>query len=408
MNLAEETQDTQRDQMENQTNTINRRHISLVLILLATLTLVGCDPLPAEEARSGGEQRQEQESEVAFDYAPVPGEGWEISTPQEKGLDPELVEDLYQEAEDLDSLYSVLLVKDGMLVAEKYYHGASRDEETLMQSASKSMLSAVVGIALEEGCLSSLDQKMIDFFPEVADQVTDPGKREITLRQMLQMRSGYPDEEDDAAYMEALYYGVYPPLIEAFPLVSPPGTDFHYSNLTYSWLAILLERACGPDLRDFSQQVLFGPMEAEVGEWIKDRDGYYIGSGGIYLTARDAAKFGLLYLNGGEYGGEQVVPASWVDDSLTNYSQRAKDYGWGFPFKEMGYGYGWWTASVGEHDFWFAWGHGGQFIVLMDDLDLVIVTTADPFFRQNDGNSWKHEKAIFKLVGDFISSLPAE
>ncbi len=392
------------------TNTVSDAlHSFLIVIILSTFMLAACDSSPsAGDDRSGEDERVEEETFPARDYAPLEREDWAVSSPEEQDLDPDLVEDLYQDAEDLDTLYSVLLVKNGRLVAEKYFNGASRDEATLLQSATKSMLSAIVGIALEEGCLSSLDQKMIEFFPEVADQVTDPAKREITLRQMLQMRSGYPDEETDAAYMEALYYGVYPPLIEDFPLVNPPGADFHYSNLTYSWLAIILERACGPDLRDFSQQVLFEPIEAEVGEWIKDREGYYIGSGGIYLTPREAAKFGQLYLEGGSYQGEQVVPADWVNESLVNYSERAKDYGWGFPFKEMGYGYGWWTASVGKHDFWFAWGHGGQFIVLLDDLDLVIVTTADPFFRQNDGNSWKHEKAVFKLVGDFISSLPAE
>jgi CubicO group peptidase (beta-lactamase class C family) len=265
----------------------------------------------------------------------------------------------------------------------------------------------LVGIAIEEGCLSSLDQKMIEFFPEVADQVTDPRKREITIRQMLQMRSGYPDEETDAAYLEALYYGVYPPLIEAFPLVSDPGTDFHYSNLTYSWLAILLERACGPDLKAFAQGHLFEPTETEVGDWLKDREGNYIGSGGIHVTARDAARFGWLYLRDGAYEGTQVVPADWVHASLQTYSEGARDYGWGFAFKDLGYGYGWWTARVGDRNFSFAWGHGGQLIVLLDELDMVIVTTADPFFGQHDGESWRHEKATFNLVGDFIESLPS-
>jgi hypothetical protein len=74
----------------------------------------------------------------------------------------------------------------------------------------------------------------------------------------------------------------------------------------------------------------------------------------------------------------------------------------------MGYGYGWWTARAGDHDIVFAWGHGGQLIVLLDELDMLIVTTADPFFGQHDGESWKHEKATFNLVGDFIASMPTE
>lgn len=373
-----------------------------IMVLVMAISLVGCD------STQGEGPGHSQETGLEVDYTPRQDGDWETSTPEELGLDPDLVEDLYREAGDLSTLYSVLLVKDGKLVAESYFNGASREEKTLLQSVSKSMISALVGIALEDGCLSSIDQKMIEFFPEIADRVTDPRKAEVTLRQMLQMRTGYPDEETDSAYLDALYWGVYPPLIEDFPLVSPPGAAFHYSNLTYSWLAITLERACGPDLRDFAQRHLFGPMGVEVGEWLKDRQGNYIGSGGIHLTAREAARFGTLYMDGGEFEGEQIISGEWVADSFRNYSKQAKDYGWGFPFREMGYGYGWWTARAGKHEFWFAWGHGGQLIVLLDELDLVIVTTADPFFGQHDGNSWTHEKAVFKLVGNFISSLPGE
>ena len=378
---------------------------SLVIVcsVLILASLAGCGTTPATKP-----DRSAEETIQTVGYRPLPGDDWEASTPEEQGLDPALIDELYEDAEELETLYSLLVFKDGFLIAEQYFNGGSVDEKTLIQSASKSYISALVGIAIEEGCLAGLDQKMIEFFPEVADEVTDPRKREVTIRQLLQMRSGYPDEETDSAYLEALYWGVYPPLIEAFPLVSEPGTDFHYSNLSYSWLAIILERACGPDLKDFARQHLFEPTETEVGDWLKDREGNFIGSGGIHVTARDAAKFGLLYMRHGAYEGAQVVPADWVEASLQTYTERARNYGWGFAFKDLGYGYGWWTASVGDHDFSYAWGHGGQLIVLLDDLDMLIVTTADPFFGQHNGDSWKHEKATFNLVGDFIASLPRE
>jgi CubicO group peptidase (beta-lactamase class C family) len=370
--------------------------------MLIVASLSGCDD--AAETEPG---LSTEETVLKAEYRPLPGDDWEVSTPGEQGLDTALIEEVYENAAGLETLYSLLIIKDGFLIAEQYFNGGSVDEQTLIQSASKSYISALVGIALEQGCLSSIDQKMIEFFPEVAGEVTDPRKREITLRQLLQMRSGYPDEETDAAYMEALYWGVSPPLIEAFPLVTDPGADFHYSNLTYNWLAIILERACGLDLRDFAREHLFEPTDTEVGDWLKDREGNYIGSGGIHVTARDAAKFGLLYLRDGAYKGTQVVPADWVDASLQTYSEDARDYGWGFAFKDLGYGYGWWTGRAGNHDFVFAWGHGGQLIVLLDELDMLIVTTADPFYGQHDSESWKHEKATFNLVGKFIKSLPS-
>jgi len=372
---------------------------SLILVLSM---LVGCDNSPPFEAGSSPEELK------TVDYAPLQGDDWQASTPGEQGLDPALLEELYQEAAEMETLYSLLVVKNGYLIAEDYFNGGAVGNKTLLQSVSKSFISALVGIALEQGCLSSLEQKMVDFFPELAGQITDPRKKQITIREMLQMRGGYPDEETDSAYLEALYWGEYPHLIIDFPLVSDPGTRFDYSNLTYNWLAIILARACGTDLKSYAQVQLFQPMDIEVGDWLQDRDGHYIGSGGIHLTARDAARFGWLYLRQGEYAGGQIIPPGWVHDSLQTYSEKARNYGWSLSLRDLGYGYGWWTARAGEHPVSFAWGHGGQLIVLLEEFDMVIVTTADPFFAQHDGDSWKHERATMNLVGDFIQSLPGE
>lgn len=362
---------------------------SLILILSM---LVGCSP-STEELE-------------AIDYTPLSRVDWPISTPEEQDLDPMLVSELYYNAAELETLYGLLVVKNGSLIAEDYFNNGSVEQIALLQSATKSYISALVGIALEQGCLTTIDQKMVDFFPELEDQITDPRKKLITIREMLQMRDGYPDEETDQAYLDALYWGEYPFLIEEFPLVNEPGTKFNYSNLTYNWLAIILARTCGTDLKSFAEENLFYPIDTEVGDWLQDRDGHFIGSGGIHVTARDSARFGLVYLNQGNYEGEQIIPIDWVSDSLQSYSENARDYGSSLSFRDLGYGYGWWTARAGDHNFSFAWGHGGQLIVLLDQLDMVIVTTADPFFGQHDGNSWKHEKAIINLVGEFIKSLP--
>jgi CubicO group peptidase (beta-lactamase class C family) len=375
--------------------------LSACMILLLS-ALSACDSSTSYETGLSAEEVE------AIDYAPVERDDWEVSTPEEQGVDPQLVAALYHNAADLETLYGLLVVKNGYLVAEDYYNGGAFWKAVLLQSASKSYLSALVGIAIDQGCLSGLDQKMMDFFPEYAGRISDSRKEQITIREMLQMRAGYPDEESKQAYLDALYWGEYPHLLVDFPLVSDPGTRFNYSNLTYNWLAIILARTCGTDLKSYAQQHLFEPTEMEVTDWLQDRDGYYIGSGGIHMTARDAARFGMLFLRDGKYEGRQVIPAGWVQDSLKTYSENARNYGSSVAFRDFGYGYGWWSASVGDHQFHFAWGHGGQLIVLLDELDMIIVTTADPFFGQHDGDSWKHEKATFNLVGGFIGSLPSE
>lgn len=357
--------------------------------------------------------RPRAEELEAAAYTPLPGDDWDVSTPAAQGLDPRLVAELYLDAAELETLYGLLVIKNGYLIAEKYFHEGSARQKARLQSVTKSYTSALVGIALEQGCLSSVDQKMIDFFPELADQITDPRKKEITIREMLQMRAGYPWEESTSALFEMLYHGFRPSLLVDVSLVSDPGTRFAYSNLTSHLLGVIVARACEADLKSFAQEHLFAPLDAEVGDWIQDWEGYYNGHADLHFTARDVAKFGLLYLNDGAYEGHQVVPAGWVRESLQSYSEDINSAGIqassvGRYFRDVGYGYQWWSARVGERRFNLAWGHGGQFIVLLDEFDVVMVVTSDPMFGRHGDEAWKHEKSNLNLVGKFVESLPRE
>ena len=123
----------------------------------------------------------------AFEYTPLPGEDWKVSTPAEQGLDPMLVAELYLNATELETLYGLLVIKNGYLIAEGYFNEGAVDQLSGRQSATKSFTSALVGIALDQGCLSSVDQKIMDFFPEFAGQIADPRKEQITIMDLLQM-----------------------------------------------------------------------------------------------------------------------------------------------------------------------------------------------------------------------------
>jgi CubicO group peptidase (beta-lactamase class C family) len=215
-------------------------------MILALSMLVGCSP--------------STEDLEAVDYTPLPGDDWKVSTPTEQGLDPMLVAELYFNAT--------------RLFAERYFNEGVVDRKNQLQSATKSYTSALVGIALDQGCLSSVDQKMIDFFPEFAGQITDPRKGQIAIRDMLQMRAGYPDEETDPDLFEALLSGNYLPLIVGFPLTSDPGTEFQYSGLTSHLLGVIVARTCDTDLMSFAREHLFSPIGAELGDdWIQDGTG---------------------------------------------------------------------------------------------------------------------------------------
>ena len=382
-----------------------RNHPFLIItsLILGLSMLAGCAP-SLDELKS-------------VDYTPLLGDGWKVSTPAEQGLDPTLVAELYRNAAELETLYGLLVIKNDHLIAEGYFNGSSPEQQHFMASATKSFTSALVGIALDQGCLSGVDQKMMAFFPEFSDQISDPRKEDITIRDLLQRRSGYVWEERTAPYMESLFTseGYWLPLIAKFPLSSDPGTEFGYSNLSSHLLGIIVARSCGTDLKSYAQEYLFTPIGAQVGDWSQDGDGYYYGAHGMPLSGRDMARFGLLYLNQGAYDGKQVISADWVNDSHQRYSQNINLSGWipgitsrvGY-YRALGYGYQWWSAKAGKYQFYYAAGHGGNQIIVLDELDMVIVASADRLYGQFGGDAWEKERAIIEVVGRFINALPGE
>jgi CubicO group peptidase (beta-lactamase class C family) len=373
-----------------------RKHSFLLFtcMILILSILVGCGPSAEDLAR--------------VDYTPLQRDDWKVSTPDEQGLDPKLVAELYYNASELESIYGLLVIKNGYLIAEGYFNEGSVDQLSSRASVTKSITSALVGIALDQGCLSSVDQKMMEFFPELSDQITDPRKEQITIRQLLQMRSGYPWEESTPELFEVLFTGFRPSTLVDIPLTGDPGSKFDYSNLTSHLLGIIVPRACEKDLKSFSQEYLFSPLGAEMGFWQQDWEGYYLGYADFEFTARDMAKFGWMVLNDGEFNGNQIVPADWISDSLQIYTEDAWYYRVGRNFNDVGYGYQWWSVRAGDHRYNLAWGHGGQQIALLEDLNMVIVVTADPLYKEHGDRPWKLEKSNLNLVADFIASIPSE
>ncbi len=350
-----------------------------------------------------------------INYTPIERADWKVSSPEEQELDKRLLDEAYFNASKLETLYGMLVVKNGYLIGEAYFNEGSIEQVSGRQSATKSVTSALVGIALDRGDILGLDQKMIDFFGEL-EPLNDPRKEEITIAELLKMRGGYPDEEKVDPYFDIMFFsGDYHwvPHLQDFPLVADPGTSFNYSNLTSHLLGVIVSRASGMDLIDFGEQYLFSPIDGEVAHWTADADGYRWGSGELHVTARSMAKFGQLFLDGGSYEGTQIIPSEYVSASLERYTTGINLTGWidGLSskygsFSDIGYGYQWWSATVGNHHFSYACGHGGNYIVLLHDLDMVIVTTADPLHDMWDGNPWKYEGAINEMVGDFLRSLP--
>ena len=365
------------------------------LVLAAAGALAGCASGPSAEDLA------------AVGYAPEDGDDWTVSTPAAHGLDPDAVAELYWHAWRLESIHGLVVVKDGELVAEEYFPGGRLEQKALIQSATKSFTGALVGIAIEEGCVAGLDEPMMTYFPELADRLDDPRKADITIEQLLQFRAGYAWEESSDELLADLYQGFRPSSLVDVPLARDPGTGWDYSNLSSHLLSIATSRGCDADLLDFANEHLFGPLGIEPGDWTQDWEGYRYGLGELHLRARDMARFGQLYLDGGVVDGEQVVPAAWIEDSWTAYTEGAWYSKVGDNFDRTAYGYQWWIIDAGPHTYYLAWGHGGQQIAVVPGLDLVIAVTADPLRGDHGGGGWGLEKANLNLVADFVAGLPA-
>ena len=315
-----------------------------------------------------------------------PGE-WRLAPAADAGLDAERLEWAVGEIGALDGVLGVLVARRGRLVAERYFRGGADRRLHNIKSASKSVLSALAGLAVEDGLLE-LDRPIADVLPEAAD-LDDPRKRTIAVRHLLTMTSG----------LESTSFGAYGAWVasrnwvrEALerPLLAEPGTRFSYSTGGTHLLSATLSRAAGTSTHDFARRRLFEPLGIERSAWARDRQGVHVGGNNLSLLPRDMLKFGQLYLNRGRWAGEQLLPWQWVDEStrpggLASPRGRGRIYG--------GYGYLWWLRGPRERGAYLASGYGGQYIHVAPAEELVVVVVST---ETSKGRGWRGE--LFGIV----------
>ena len=296
---------------------------------------------------------------------------WQVSTLEEHCLDPQKIAKAAWYFENNHSTSSLLIVRHGELVYERYFLRHVKPERRLpIFSITKSILSALYGTAIDQGLLDSLDHKVIEYFPEYFYAQTDPRMSQVTLRNLLTMSAGYlwlEDGEIEERWTES------DNLVEAsinLKFTNSPGEVFTYSSANTQLLSAILTQITGQRLRDYAQQHLFSPLgiAANQWDWAVDNQGYAIGGYGINLKARDLARFGYLYLNQGYWDGKQLISSDWVQQSTTSQF----DTGGG-----LDYGYLWWVHPRDDESVFEARGYGGQSLYVVPSLDLVIVATGD-------------------------------
>lgn len=294
--------------------------------------------------------------------------GWRTAAPAAEGFDPTLLARAGRRvAVESPSVDALLVARHGRIVLERYFHGYTRDYPFDGYSITKSFTSALVGIALGEGRIKSLDQRLGEFLPETEAPPAAARARLVTLRELLTMTSGYPGDGDPRASV-----GDPPDLVRALvrrPVVRAPGSGFVYDTGSYHLLSAVVTGATHVPAEVYARRHLFRPLRIRLQEeWPRDSQGYTFGGTGLSIPARDLAKLGQLYLQDGRWGGRQLVPRAWVRESTRRHAAATDG---------SGYGYGWWTPRAHGPRWYAALGFGGQMLAVVPELDLLVVVYSE-------------------------------
>ncbi len=307
-------------------------------------------------------------------------DGWEIATPTSVGLDPVALSAIHDQLLREDRSFgavAMMVIKDGKLVWETYLRSlADRDRINHIQSATKSVTSLAVGLARAHGHLLDLDATLGELLPDAVAGL-DPQKAQITLDHLLTMRSGIDFENEDFA-LEMWLERPDDPLrhILSKPLYAAPGERFHYRDADPQVVSYVVQAAVGMREEEWVQRHLLSPLGISDYQWESGPDGASLGPDGLHLRPRDFAKLGLFLLDGCRWRGEALVPADYCT-LATREHVPAEETDNPRRREALGYGYYFWTLPNDE-GVYAAWGHGGQYLLIVPDKNMVLVQTGLP------------------------------
>lgn len=391
-----------------------------------TITVIARD-------ESGMEALDSVATQVRWVYSPpeTVDDGWETVSLTEVGIDPAPLEELINRLRDSQGhlVHSILILRHGKLAFEKYFSGRAHptwgeypvafDRQTphVLSSVTKSFTATLLGIALDQGIIASVNEKVFDFFPHLSDLNTG-GKDDITLDHLVNMCAGLEWNEssetlgqagNDLTDMMVLAFTTDEDPVRfvlSKPVEAAPGQVFNYSGGLTNVLGNAIQRAAGLRLDRYAEAHLFEPTGIETVWWLLLQEDFVYASGDIALLPRDMAKFGQMYLQEGVWEGQQIVPSAWVETSATSRFTFAPTSGWVRAAGFDGYGYGWWQKvdAYGEGAF-AASGWGGQEILILPEHDMVVVFTGGAYWE--NALLTPHEmmiQAVLPAIGPSLSA----
>ena len=278
----------------------------------------------------------------------------------------------------------------GEVVFEYHAKGFRADRPANIKSAAKSVISALVGIAIDRGLIAGVREPIATYFPELRRD-RDSRKQKITVEDLLTMRAGLEPTSgrNYGAWVTSRNWVSY---ALSRPLLTEPGTAMQYSTGSSHLLSAILTKVSKTSTWAFAQRTLGTPLGTTLQRWTRDPQGVYFGGNEMLMTPRQMLAFGELYLNEGRVGGRQVVSQEWVTTSCVPRTFSRFD-------SDREYGYGWWIDEVGGHESCFAWGFGGQYVFVFRDLQAVVAVTSS---TATSDERHGYRRQLFDLIGEHV------
>ena len=287
-------------------------------------------------------------------------------------------------AAELPRLHSLVVSQGGQVTLERYFNGRKAASLGNVKSVSKSVIAALVGIAVDRKQLS-LETPIATYFPDLPDT-----KRDITVEDLLTMRSGLEStsSRNYGAFVQSPNWVRH---VLARPLMSEPGSEMIYSTGNSHVLSAILTKATGKTTYQFAQEALAKPLGFSLAPWVRDPQGIYFGGNEMMMTPRQMLAFGEMYLNDGRVNGRQILSEEYIEES---FEPRGRSR-----ISGREYGYGWWSREMAGRQAYYAWGFGGQFIVLVPGLDLVVVSTSAATVSEDRRD---HRRSVDDIIEQLI------
>ncbi len=294
--------------------------------------------------------------------AQPPDAYWQVDSPGNQGLQTDSVEKIIQVARDLPNFYALIVIRNNRLIVEEYFNGQGPNDLQHLRSITKNFTSALTDIAIQKGIIDSLDERLLQDFPDALSE----NKINMTIRHLLNMSSGL-EWDEDAEVVPLIEHEISNPVttILSRSLLHEPGTVFNYNSVSPHIVSTIISTRSGISFEQFAEDYLFEPLGMLDYAWTRDPTGKVWGGFGLQITPRDLAKFGQLYLQQGQWDGNPLITMDWIKLSQTTQIETASG--------NAGYSLQWYISKSFSSPLFFGNGYGGQGLMILPEEKMIVV-----------------------------------